>query len=74
MMEQQPTQTRKEEGGLRMATHQPQREAEWILPDIDTEASSLNILESEFHNPKVGVLEDAGAKLSPDVIVIKVEA
>ncbi len=57
-----------------MATHQPPREAEWILPDVDTEASSLNILESELHNPQVGVLEDAGAKLSPDVIVIKIEA
>ncbi len=57
-----------------MATHQPPREAEWIPPNVDIEASSLDILESEFHNPQVGILEDAGAKLSPDVIVIKVEA
>lgn len=57
-----------------MATHQPQREAEWIPPDIEIEASSLHILESEFHNSQVGILEDAGAKLSPDMIVIKVEA
>ena len=57
-----------------MATHPLQREAEWILPDVDIEPSSLEILASEFHNPRVGTLEDAGAKLSPDVIVIKVES
>jgi hypothetical protein len=60
-----------------MATHQPQREAEWNLPNVDVEdvdPSPLEALESEFYNPKVGTLQDAGAKLSPDVIIIKVEA
>jgi hypothetical protein len=74
MIERSTETDQEKEGGLRMATHQPQREAEWILPDVDIEAASLNILESEFDNPSVGILEDAGAKLSPDVIVIKVEA
>jgi hypothetical protein len=57
-----------------MSTHQPYREPGWILPDVDIEQSLLETLESDFHNPKVGTLEDAGAKLSPDVIVIKIEA
>jgi hypothetical protein len=54
---------------------QPQREAERFPPDIEIlESSSLEILESAFYNPRVGILQDADAKLSPDVIVIKVEA
>ena len=57
-----------------MSTHPIQREADWVLLEADMKPGQLEALEAEFHNPKVGSLLDAGAKLAPDVIVIKIEA